>query len=102
MTKPRWTLIDLRRSSRRGKKLVAVFHNEKTGRKKTVHFGATGYEDYTTHRDPERKRRYLERHGRGRERWNDPTTPGALSRWILWNKTTIAASVRDFRRRFKV
>ncbi len=98
----RWTLLEIKPSWISGKKLAAIFHDETNGRSKTVHFGATGYEDFTTHRDPERKERYLERHGRGREDWNDPTTPGALSRWILWNKPTLEESVKDFKRRFKL
>lgn len=93
-------LLEIKRSRIKGKKWTAVFMNEETGREKTTHFGATGYEDYTMHRDTLRKARYLERHGRGREDWGDPTTPGALSRWILWNKTTLEASLEDFRRRF--
>lgn len=96
----RWTLLSLEPSNIQGKKFTAVFRDETTGRSKTVHFGASGYSDYTTHKDPERKQRYLERHGRGREDWNDPTTPGALSRWLLWNKPTLEASLRDFKRRF--
>lgn len=96
----RWRLLGVRRSSRPGKKLVATFEDRDTGATRATHFGATGYEDFTTHRDPRRKERYLERHGRGREDWNDPTTPGALSRWLLWNKPTLEASLRDFKRRF--
>lgn len=97
----RWRLVELRRSSTRGKKWRAVFEDGRGGRR-TTHFGAAGYEDFTTHRDLERRARYLERHGRGGEDWSDPTSAGALSRWILWNKPTIEASVRDFRRRFGV
>lgn len=93
-------LLSIDRSQSRGKKYRALFQDESTGRTRTVHFGATGYEDYTTHRDPERKARYLTRHGRGREDWSNPTTPGSLSRWILWNKPTLEESVRDFKRRF--
>lgn len=92
-------LISVSPSRSRGKKLTAVFRDA-AGRTRTVHFGATGYSDYTMHRDPARKERYLERHGRGQEDWNDPTTPGALSRWILWNKPTLKASIADFKRRF--
>ena len=29
---------------------------------KTIHFGAAGYEDFTTHKDPKRKARYLAQH----------------------------------------
>ena len=83
-------------------KYEAVFRVEQGGKhhEKTVKFGAKGYEDYTMHKDPERKRRYVERHGRGREHWSSPDTAGALSRWILWNKTGFRDSVADFKRRF--
>ena len=69
------------------------------GRKKTVHFGASGMSDYTKHRDDERKKRYLNRH-RANENWSAPMTAGALSRWILWNKPTRGASISDYKRRF--
>ena len=68
---------------------------------KTVRFGLQGYSDYTKHKDNNRKLRYLARH-KSRENWNNPMTAGALSRWILWNKPTIAASIRDFKRRFNL
>ena len=55
--------------------------------------------DYTMHKDDERKERYLTRHEKNEE-WDKPTTPGALSRWILWNKKTLKASIADFKKRF--
>ena len=66
---------------------------------KKVHFGASGYEDYTTHGDEERKKSYLARH-RKNENWNDPRTAGSLSRWILWNKRTLTESIKDYKKRF--
>jgi hypothetical protein len=66
-----------------------------------VHFGAVGYTDFTKSRDEQKKEAYLARH-KARENWNDPTTAGALSRWILWNKPTLAASIKDFKQRFKL
>jgi hypothetical protein len=81
-----------------GKKRTAVF--SEPGRR-TVHFGAQGYEDYTMHQDPERRRRYLGRHGRGREDWDRCDTAGSLSRWVLWGDSTDReANERAFRRRF--
>jgi len=71
------------------------------GRTRTVHFGAEGMSDYTLHRDPARKRRYLARHA-ARENWDDPLTAGSLSRWVLWNKPTRNASIDDFKRRFRL
>ena len=66
---------------------------------KRIPFGALGYSDFTQHHDEDRKYRYLKRHFE-REDWNDPYTPGALSRWILWNKLTLRESIQDFKERF--
>lgn len=81
-------------------KFRAVFEYA-DGRTKTTHFGAKGYSDFTQHKNRLRKANYLARH-RYREDWNDPTTAGALSRWILWNLPTMTASVADFKRRFNL
>ena len=96
----KWQLLDITKSDKPEKKLKAVFLNLTTGRTKTTHFGARGMSDFTIHKDEERRKRYLARHGRGRENWNDPTTAGALSRWLLWNRPTLAASIADFVQRF--
>ena len=68
--------------------------------KKTVSFGAKGYSDFTQHKDPARKQRYLNRH-KARENWADPTTAGSLSKNVLWNKQSISASVKDMDKQFK-
>lgn len=78
---------------------MAVFENCQTGRQKTTHFGSKGYSDYIHHKDPERKQRYLARHKKN-ENWNDPTSAGSLSKFLLWNKTTLKASIADYKRRF--
>jgi len=81
---------------------MATFDNGRT-----IHFGASGYMDYTKYykQDPklakQKKESYLARH-RVNEDWNDVMSAGALSRWILWNKTTIEASVKDFKNRFNL
>lgn len=90
-------LVSIKKSTRKEKKLMAIFEDPK----KTVHFGASGYSDFTIHKNPERKQRYLARHS-ANENWNDPTTAGSLSRFLLWNKPTLKASIADFRRRFNL
>jgi hypothetical protein len=90
-------LISIRPSHKSTKKYDAVFDND--GRRKIVSFGAHGYSDFTKHKDEERKQHYLNRH-KANESWSNPTTPGALSRWILWNKPSFRASVADFKSRF--
>ncbi len=81
-------------------KFTAIFMLD-GGKKKKVNFGAKGYKDFTTHKDVERKRRYLLRHKK-KEDWTDPLTAGALSRFLLWNKTTIEASIKDYKKRFGI
>jgi hypothetical protein len=68
-------------STRNGKKWMVEYKGKK------IHFGASGMSDYTIHKDPKRKKAYLLRHQKN-ENWNDPTTAGFWSRWILWNSPT--------------
>lgn len=98
-------LIGIRPSTNKDKKLMATF--EEKGREKTIHFGAKGLMDYTKYykQDKEvakvKRDAYLARH-RTNENWNDPTTAGSLSRWILWNMPTVEASVKDFKKKFNL
>jgi hypothetical protein len=91
-------LKTIRHSHRKEKKWDAVF--DINGKEKIVPFGQKGYSDYTKHKDKTRKMRYLKRHSGMGEHWNKPDTPGALSKWVLWNKPTLKASITDFKRRF--
>lgn len=92
-------LKTIRKSHKKEKKWDAVFVKP-NGKEKTVPFGARGMSDYTKHKDKTRKQRYLKRHSGMGEHWNKPDTPGALSKWVLWNKPSFRASVADFKKRF--
>lgn len=97
----RLRLKSLTRSHNPAKKWDATFEYP-DGHTKTTSFGARGMSDFTKHKDTQRKQRYLTRHRGMNEDWSDPTTAGALSRWVLWNKPSFRASVADYRRRFRV
>ena len=92
-------LKTLKKSLKPAKKYDAVFIDDE--KEKVVSFGAAGMSDFTIHKDEARKERYLNRH-RKNENWDKPDTPGSLSRYILWNKKTLRASVRDFKKRFNL
>jgi len=92
-------LKTVRRSHKKEKKWDAVFVKP-DGKEKVVPFGAAGMSDFTKHKDKTRKQRYLKRHSGMGEHWNKPDTPGALSKWILWNKPSFKASLADFKKRF--
>ena len=87
--------VEISPSVRPDKKFQAVINN-----KKTIHFGSKGASDFTLHKDNERKRKYEGRH-RKREDWTDPNTAGFYAKNILWNKPTVAGSIKDTNLRFK-
>lgn len=97
----RLTLKSIHKSRRKEKKWDAVFVTQE-GKEIRTAFGQRGYSDFTKNKNVTRRARYLDRHRGMNENWNDPTSAGALSRWILWNKPTIKGSVRDFKKRFDV
>lgn len=87
-----YKLVKFRRSQTKGKKYDALLVNKKTGREKTVPFGAIGYEQYkdTTglglyskqdHKDPKRRELYRKRH-RGED--GNKFSSGYLSLKYLW------------------
>jgi hypothetical protein len=82
-----------------GKKYKMIFYDMMRKKIKSVQFGAVGYEDFTTHGDLQRKQNYIQRHT-SNENFNDAMTAGACARWILWNKTSVSASYKDFRSKF--
>lgn len=92
--------VVIKKSTKPDKKLMAVFSLD-NGRTKTIHFGSAGMDDYTKTRDKAQKERYIKRHRR-RENWNKPMSAGALSRWILWDKESRAASIVSYKRRFNL
>lgn len=97
MSKPIWFL------SKSDKKTKKYFVTSPSGKK--VYFGAKGYQDFTMHKDPERKQRYINRHsGGGREDWSKKglETAGFWSRWLLWNEPTIESSIKSIEKKFGI
>lgn len=86
------------------KKLAALFDDGTV-----VHFGGKGCGDYTIYwkLDPALARRkrhaYISRHAAsGSENWMNPKSPGALSRWILWEKPTVSSAIRAYKKMFRL
>ena len=93
--------VVIKKSTNKDKKYMAIFYD---GEKKikTTHFGASGYTDFIKSGGDEKKKKlYLDRH-RANENWNDYKSAGSLSRWILWNKKTLSASIADYKNRFNL
>jgi len=98
-SKSKIKLISIKKSTCKGKKLMAKF--EIAGRSRVIHFGAAGMSDYTRHKDKTRRNRYIFRHLKDLKT-NDPARAGFLSMFVLWNKPSLKASISDYRRRLNI
>ena len=79
---------------------VTIITNDK---KKTIKFGAIGYSDYTIHKNDQRKNAYIARHKINENFAKSGIfSKGFWSRYILWNKPTIEASIKDTERKFGI
>ena len=89
-------IVIIQPSTRKLKKFDAIINGTKT-----VSFGDARYQDYTQNgADDVRQQRYIIRH-RKNEDWEDPTTAGFYSRWLLWNRKTLQMSIDDMNKRFR-
>lgn len=118
------TKVKLIKSPRASKKYRIVLENGKT-----VDFGASGYSDYTKHKNPLRMRLYVGRHGGNIPRnilnQKDPLkvktemlkvvvsnteewkmkgidTAGFWSRWLLWSHPTIKGAKNIISKKFNI
>jgi len=110
-------LVSIEKSKKEGKKYTAYFLDKETGKEKKIHFGAEGYRDYTLinnkkskfYIDNEEERekvksQYIRRHKKDllTEAGKTGMSPGALSFYVLWNKKTLDASIKQYKRLFNL
>ena len=85
-------------SDKSEKKYKAVFTKD-DGKTKTIHFGASGYQDYTQHHNKDRRSLYRQRHEKDLK--GDPMRAGYLSFYILWgNSTNVQTNIKSFKSKF--
>lgn len=100
-------LLSIKPSDRPTKKYTATFCMCEGPTKccdkerKKVHFGYAGSQTFLDHNDEKKKDAYIARH-KVKENFNNPMSAAALARWINWNKTTLSASIADFKKRFNL
>ena len=80
------------------KRFKVVFYDRKKEKVKTIQFGDKRYDNYTIHKDDKRKELYRKRHHK--DKIDEPMTAGSLSWYLLWNKTTLEASIKDYEQIF--
>ena len=117
-------LIKIKKSPKQNKKHRVIFED-----KTHVDFGATGYSDYTLHKNPIRMRSYVKRHGgkikpnlmneidpqkiqkrmlnvtdSSKEDWskNGIKTAGFWSRWYLWSYPSRIKATQFIKKKFQL
>ena len=87
--------LQILKSDNPKKKYKAIFTKD-DGKTKTIHFGASGYDDYTTHHDKDRRTLYRNRHEKDLK--GDPMKAGYLSYYILWGDSiNIKTNISSFK-----
>lgn len=66
-----------------------------------VSFGDPNFEDFTLHKDEERKKLYIGRRSNMEKKYyNDPFAPAFYALHVLWNKPSIHESIKDINDKF--
>ena len=71
------------KSTNKNKKYYVIYKGKK------IHFGHSSYSDFTIHKDPERRRRYLARakkitDGNGKLTWKNKNSPNFWAIHLIW------------------
>ena len=90
------TLYTLTKSNRKGKRFQVYKYGEPP-----VHFGSDTNNTYIDHNDTTTKNAWIARHGANSD-FTNPSTASFWAYWLLWNRRTLKASIRDIKRKFNI
>ena len=88
--------VVISKSDNKNKKMMAVIDG-----KKTVHFGHSSYEDFTTHKNSKRRDNYIARTSKQDHSKQNVASPAWMSRFILWEKPTLKGAVESANKKYK-
>jgi hypothetical protein len=91
--------LQILKSDNPKKKYKAIF-TKNDGKTKTIHFGASGYQDYLQSHDKNQRNRYRQRHEKDLKT-NDAMRAGYLSYYILWgDSTNLTTNIASFKKKY--
>ena len=92
------TKLQILKSDNPKKKYKAIFTKD-DGKTKTIHFGSSMHQDFTQHKNLERRRLYRQRHEKDLK--GDPMSAGYLSYYVLWgDSTSLQTNIKAFKNKF--
>jgi len=97
--------MDIVKGTAKHKKWKAIFSHYIDGKKKTIkttQFGDDRYEDYSMHKNKERRAAYRKRHQKDLEKGNYMSA-GWLAMYLLWGPyTNLDKNIKSYKRRFNL
>jgi len=96
--------MKIEKGTAKHKKWKAVFSHVVDGKMKkirTTQFGDDRYEDYTQHKNKERREKYRERHKKDLQKGNYMSA-GWLSYYLLWASTSLQKNISIYKKRFNL
>ena len=92
--------VDIKKSDKKEKKYVAIFTDDDNKKTKTIHFGDSGYSDYTLTGDKLARERYRARTKKIFDK-AEPMSASRLAGEILWgNSTSIKKNIADYKKKY--
>jgi hypothetical protein len=92
-------------SKAKNKKWTAIFSKDIDGKRKVIkmtNFGDSRYQDYTQHKDKQRRQNYRSRHAKDLKT-GDYMKPGFLSYYILWGESVaLKTNISNYKKKFKL
>ena len=88
--------VVISKSERSDKKMKATING-----KKTIHFGHSSYDDFTTHKNSKRRDNYIARTSKQDHSKQNVASPAWMSRFILWEKPTLKGAVESANKKYK-
>ena len=91
--------VNIKKSDKKEKKLMAVFTDD-NNKKKTIHFGSAGMDDYTLTGDKLARERYRARTRKVYDK-AEPMSASRLSYEIAWgNSTSLSKNIASYKKKY--
>ena len=92
-------LLRVVRNTKGDKEFTAYFDID--GKEKITRFGTASNFLLNSDKTEADRQAYISRH-KVNENWSDPTSAGALSRFLLWESRSLTKNIKNYKKRFGV